>query len=125
MGVFAKSFRDLDVYQESLAIALEIHAFAKGLPTEERYALADQMRRASRSVAANISESWRKRRYKAAFVAKLSDSETEASEMQCWLDFSLKAGYMTKEMYQTFDLRYEKIISQIVLMIDGAEKWCR
>jgi len=56
MGEFAKSFRDLDVYQESLALALEVHEFAKTLPAEERFSLADQMRRASRSVPANISE---------------------------------------------------------------------
>ena len=58
MGEFAKSFRDLEVYQESLALALEIHEFAKTLPPEERFSLADQMRRASRSVSANISEAW-------------------------------------------------------------------
>jgi len=67
----------------------------------------------------------RKRRYKAAFIAKLSDSETEASEMQCWLDFSLKAKFMTQTMYVDFDQRYEKIIAQLVTMIDGASGWCR
>lgn len=125
MGEFAKSFRDLEVYRESLALALEIHEFAKSLPSEERFVLADQMRRASRSVPANISEAWRKRRYKAAFIAKLSDSETEASEMQCWLDFSLKAKFVNQTVYEDFDQRYEKIISQLVTMIDGADKWCR
>jgi len=83
------------------------------------------MRRASRSVPANISEAWRKRRYKAAFVAKLSDSETEAAEMQCWLDFALKAEFMKIDVYQDFDRRYEIVISKIVTMIDGAERWCR
>lgn len=125
MGEFAKSFRDLEVYQESLALALEIHEFAKTLPTEEKYVLADQMRRASRSVPANISEAWRKRRYKAAFISKLSDAETEAAEMQCWLDFSLKAKYMQQTMYKDFDQRYEHVISQIIRMIDGADSWCR
>lgn len=125
MGVFAESFRDLEVYQEALTLSLEVHEFAKRLPPEERFALADQMRRASRSVPANISEAWRKRRYKAAFIAKLSDSETEASEMQCWLDFSLKAQFMSQVVYDDFDQRYERIIAQVVTMIDGAEKWCR
>lgn len=125
MGEFANSFRGLDVYQESLALSLEIHEFAKSLPSEERFVLSDQMRRASRSVSANISEAWRKRRYKAAFIAKLSDSETEASEMQCWLDFSLKAKFMSKSKYANFDQRYERIISQLVTMIQGADKWCR
>jgi four helix bundle protein len=125
MGEFAHSFRDLEVYQEALALSLEIHKFAMTLPSEERFALADQMRRASRSVPANISEAWRKRRYRAAFIAKLSDSETEASEMQCWLDFSLKAQFMSQVVYDDFDQRYERIIAQLVTMIDGAEKWCR
>jgi four helix bundle protein len=125
MGEFANSFRDLEVYQESMALALEIHEFAKTLPTEEKYVLADQMRRASRSVPANISEVWRKRRYKAAFISKLSDAETEAAEMQCWLDFSLKAKYMQQTMYKDFDQRYEHVISQIIRMIDGADSWCR
>lgn len=125
MGGFAPSFRDLDVYKESLLLSLEIHDFAKTLPVEERFVLADQMRRASRSVPANISEAWRKRRYKAAFISKLSDSETEASEMQCWLDFSLSAGYMQKDSYERFDGRYERILSQLVTMIDGADKWCQ
>jgi len=58
MGKFAKSFRELDVYQDALILSLEIHEFAKTLPVEERYVLADQMRRASRSVPANISEAW-------------------------------------------------------------------
>lgn len=125
MGVFAVSFRDLEVYQEALELSLEIHKFSMSLPSEERFALADQMRRASRSVPANISEAWRKRRYKAAFVAKLSDSETEASEMQCWLDFSLKAKFMSQAVYEDFDQRYERIIAQLVTMIEGASKWCR
>lgn len=125
MGVFAESFRDLDVYQESLTLSLEIHEFAKKLPPEERFSLADQMRRASRSVPANISEAWRKRRYKAAFISKLSDSETEASEMQCWLDFSLKSKFMSQAMYDHFDQRYERIIAQLVTMIEGASRWCR
>lgn len=125
MGEFAKSFRDLGVYQEALALALKIHAFAKSLPSEERFALADQMRRASRSVSANIAEAWRKRRYKAAFIAKLSDAETEAAEMQYRLDFSLKANFMDHAMYGDFDRRYERVISQLITMIDGADSWCR
>ena len=124
MGNFAKSFRELDVYQDALQLAVEIHEFCKTLPSEEKYVLADQMRRASRSVCANISEGWRKRRYKPAFISKLSDSETEAAEMQCWLDVSLKFVYMDENMYQDFDERYEKILSQLISMIHNADQWC-
>ena len=66
-------------------------------PKEETYSLTDQIRRSSRSVCANIAEAWRKRRYEAAFIAKLSDSEGEAAETQTWLQFSVKCGYLEAE----------------------------
>jgi len=124
MGEFAKNFRDLDVYQNALQLVVEVHEFCKTLPAQERFALADQMRRASRSVCSNIAEAWRKRRYQAAFISKLSDAETEAGEMQCWLDVARKLSYMHTEMYEAFDHRYEHVISQIVTMIKSANKWC-
>ena len=75
MANFARSFRDLEVYKDALQTSVDIHEFCKKLPASERFVLADQMRRASRSVCSNISEAWRKRRYKASFVSELSDSE--------------------------------------------------
>ena len=120
---FAETFRDLDVYQNALQLAVAIHEFCKGLPPVERYSLADQMRRSSRSVCANVAEAWRKRRYRAAFISKLSDSETEAAETQCWLDISLRLGHMTSELHADLDERYRQVISQQVTMISNADKW--
>jgi len=124
MGAFAKSFRELDVYQRALELVIEINSFCESLPSKEKFALADQMRRASRSVCSNIAEAWRKRRYKAAFVSKMSDAETEAGEMQCWLDVALKLAYIPKEEYKQFDASYEHLLSQIVTMIKNADQWC-
>ena len=123
-GVFARSFRELDVYQRALELVIEINSFCDKLPSKEKYALADQMRRASRSVCANIAEAWRKRRYKAAFISKMSDAETEAGEIQCWLDVAQKLAYMPKEEYDQFDARYEHLLAQIVTMIKNADQWC-
>jgi four helix bundle protein len=125
MGAFAKSFRELDVYRTGLELVVELHVFCRELPREERYCLADQMRRASRSVCSNIAEAWRKRRYAAAFVSKLNDSEAEASEMQCWLDVSKVLGYMDKKTYDQLDERYERVIAQIATMSNNPEKWCK
>lgn len=122
---FARSFRELDVYQNALQLALDMHRHVKGLPRDEVYVMGDQVRRASRSVCANISEAWRKRRYKAAFIAKLSDAETEAAEMQCWLDLAKGLSYLKDEVYAELDRRYEKVLAQIVTMIGEADKWCR
>jgi four helix bundle protein len=86
------SVRDLEVYQLAFRTAMEIFVVSKEFPKEERYSLTDQIRRSSRSVCANLAEGWRKRRYKAVFMNKLSDSMQEAAETQTWLEFSLKCG---------------------------------
>jgi four helix bundle protein len=80
-----RHFTDLIVWQKAHAIALEVFHLSKTWPREERYALTDQVRRSSRSVGANIAEAWGKRRYEAAFVAKLVDADGETHETEHWL----------------------------------------
>ncbi len=121
--MFIKHFRELKVYQKSRKCAIEIFEISKSFPLDERYSLTDQIRRASRSVCANIGEAWRKRRYRAAFIAKLSDSETEAAESQVWLELSLEHGYISEEIFNRLDNEYEEIISILVAMIHNADKW--
>lgn len=70
-----KSHEDLEVYQMAFDAAMKIFELSKEFPAEERYSLTDQIRRSSRSVCAKLAETWRKRRYKAAFLAKLNDCE--------------------------------------------------
>jgi four helix bundle protein len=69
-----KSARDLKVYKLAFACAMEIFQITKSFPSEERYSLTDQIRRASRSVCSNLGEAWRKRRYRAVFINKLTDA---------------------------------------------------
>ncbi len=123
MAEAIKSFRELRVYQSAMDTAMEIFAMSKKFPSEEKYSLTDQMIRASRSVCANMGEAWRKRRYKAAFISKLSDSETEAGEMQVHLEVAMRCTYISEKNFQEFFNKYEIIISQIITMIDGADKW--
>ena len=118
-----RHFRDLDVYQNALVIGLRVYELSKKFPAEERYALTDQIRRSSRSVCANIAEAWRKRRYEAAFVSKLSDAETEAAETQVHAEFAFHHGYLSREEFLKVDDAYEKIIGQLVKMIDQPQKW--
>ena len=118
-----RHFRDLDVYQNALATGLRVYELSKKFPAEERYALTDQIRRSSRSVCANIAEAWRKRRYEAAFVSKLSDAETEAAETQVHAEFAFHHAYLSREDFLKIDNAYEKIIGQLVKMIDQPQKW--
>lgn len=82
-----KSHRELDVYKLAFASALAIYETSKSFPPFEKYALTAQIRRSSRSVCANIGESWQKRRYPKHFTSELSDAEAEAAETQVWLEF--------------------------------------
>lgn len=89
-----RHFTDLVVWQKAFDLGLRVFACSKAWPNEERYALTDQVRRSSRSVSANISEAWGKRRYQAHFVSKLSDSDTELLETENWLLFAKAHGYL-------------------------------
>ena len=117
------SYKELRVYQAAMEAAMRIFEISKRFPTEERYSLTDQMRRASRSVCSNIGEAWRKRRYRAAFISKLSDSETEAEETRVWVEISLRCAYISQAEADDLDDAYDKILGQLVTMIDRPEPW--
>jgi four helix bundle protein len=118
-----KSHRDLEVYQIACDTAMELFELSKKFPKEETYSLTDQVRRSSRSVAANIVEAWRKRRYPLVFVNKLSDSETEAAETQVWLEFAVKCGYLNRSDAAKLYRSYDSLIAKLVGMITHADKW--
>ncbi|MEP6911147.1 MAG: four helix bundle protein [bacterium] len=117
------SYKELRVYQAAMKAAMRIFELTKHFPIEERYSLTDQIRRSSRSVCSNIGEAWRKRRYQAHFVSKLSDSEGEAEETRVWLEFSWRCGYLPKDEALDLDQEYDQIIGQLVRMIDRADQW--
>lgn len=114
---------DLDVYQRAFNAAMEVFRLSKTFPTDEKYSLTDQGRRSSRSVAANISEAWRKRRYPASFVSKLNDAEGEAAETQTWLQFAVECGYATAETTRSLYAEYDSIIAMLVNMQNHPENW--
>ncbi len=119
----AKTHEDLNVYQIAFDAAMDIFELSKKFPVEERYALTDQIRRSSRSVCANLAEAWRKRRYKAAFVAKLSDCEAEAAEVQVWLKFAVKCQYLPVDTARNLYTNYNQIIGSLVKMINEPDSW--
>jgi len=88
---------------------MEIFHLSKGFPKEELYSLTDQIRRSSRSVAANIAEGFRKRRYPNHFISKLTDCDAEATETQVWLDFAFDCGYLSKENHGRLTAGYEEV----------------
>jgi four helix bundle protein len=114
---------DLEVYQRAFAAAMHVFEVSRKFPMEERFSLTDQGRRSSRSVCANVAEAWRKRRYPAAFVSKLSESEGEAAETQVWLQFAVSCGYLEREIGRELYAEYDKIIGMLVNMIKRPDAW--
>jgi len=118
-----RSFRELKVWQKAMDLAMDVFEVTKKLPTEERYSLTSQIRRSSRSVPANITEAWRKRRYPAAFVSKLNDAEGEAAETQTHLEFCRRCGYLDEATVLRLDAGCEEVLAMLVAMSGQPEKW--
>ena len=119
-----KSVKDLMVYRKAFDAAMQIFEVSKIFPREELYSLTDQIRRSSRSVCINLSEGWRKRKYKAVFVNKLSDSGQEAAETQTWLEFALACKYLEKNFYNKLYNEYEEIFAMLHSMTEKADSFC-
>jgi len=118
-----RTHKDLRVYMLSFEVAMEIFEISKSFPKNEEYSLTSQIRRSSRSVSGNIAEAFRKRRYPKSFIAKLSDAEGEAAETQVWLQYAFSCNYISLEVYNAMDEKYNHIIGMIVNMIIEPEKW--
>lgn len=119
-----KSYKELRVWQNAMETGMLVFEHSKRFPAEERYSLTDQIRKSSRSTATNIAEGWKKRRYVAAFVSKLNDSEGEAAETQNWVEFARRCHYWNDELAAELGCRYDEIMSQLQLMIRDADRWC-
>ena len=102
---------------------MEIFNESKPFPKEERYSLIDQIRRSSRSVATNIAEGYRKRRYPNMFVSKMADADSETAETQVWLDFACDCNYLPKERHDKLIIGYEDIGKMLGSMIRSPEKF--
>lgn len=116
-------FRNLIAYQKAYELAMEIFEISKGFPKIEVYSLTHQIRRSSRSVCANIGEAYKKRKYPAHFISKLSDSDAENTETQIWLDFSKDCQYITIADYEKLSLKNTEVGKLIWYMIHNKEKF--
>lgn len=117
------SFRDLLAYKKSFGLAMKVFDLSKSFPREEKYSLIDQIRRSSRSVSANISESYRKRKYPKHFISKLTDSDAENAETQTWLEFAKECKYIEEETFNELIKESEEVGKLINYMINNPVKF--
>ncbi len=120
-----RGHRDLKVFQMAYTLALQIFRDSRTFPEDERYSLTSQIRRCSRSVAANIAEGYRKRQYPHMFVSKLADSDAEATETQVWLDFARDCGYLSQEQHKRLTGGYEEVGKMLNSMMADPGKFTK
>jgi len=122
MSENVRSFRELEVWQKAMALAMDVYRESVRFPASERYALTDDVRRSSRSVPSNVAEAWRRRRYPVAFASKLSEAEGEAAGTQSHLEICLRCGYLSGPTAKRLDDAYEDVLSMLVRMASSPEK---
>ena len=120
----AESFRDLIVYQKSRQLSREILRLTKTFPLWEMFSLTDQIRRSSRSIGANISELWAKRRYEKHFISKLTDADGEQMETQHWIETALDCDYIDQKTSAQLVDKCLEIGRMLGGMMDKAEMFC-
>lgn len=118
-----RSFRELKVWQKAMEVAMTVFELTNRFPVSEKYSLTDQVRRSTRSVPANISEAWRKRRYPAASVSKLNDAEAEAAETQTHVEIARRCRYLNEDQTASLDQACEEILAMLTEMASHSEQW--
>jgi len=118
-----RGHRDLKVYQLAYSLAMEIFRKTRTFPQDERFSLTSQIRRSSRSVAANIAVGFRKRQYPSMFASKLADSDAEATETQVWLDFARDCGCLSPEHHRHLADKYGEVGKMLSAMIAHPERF--
>ncbi|MCP4417514.1 MAG: four helix bundle protein [Chloroflexi bacterium] len=121
----AGSYRGLIVYQKTRQLARDIFDITQKFPSEEKYSLTDQIRRSSRSIGAQIAESWGKRRYEKHFISKLTDAVSEQYETEHWLLSAQDCGYITQKEVQSLMNQCAEIGRMLNGMIDKADRFCQ
>jgi len=116
-------YRDLIVYQKAYKLAMDLFAASKSFPPEEKYSLTDQIRKSSRSVCANFAEAYRRRKYRAHFISKLTDCESENTETEVWIDFAKDCGYISFEVHLDLFTRNAEVRKIIFYMINNPDKY--
>lgn len=121
---YARSFKDLRVYQKAREVSRTVFRLSKTFPKEEMYSLTDQIRRAARSVGAQIAEAWGKRRYEKHFVSKLTDADAEQMETQHWVGEALDCGYFSPADAIHLNAGLEEIGRMLNSMMEKSDSFC-
>ncbi len=106
-------YKDLEIYQISYKLALDIHALSLKMPKFELYEEGSQIRRASKSIVANIVEGFGRRRYKKEFIRFLTFAHASCDETKVHLNCIFDTDYIPKEIFNKYCVEYDKLGQKI------------
>lgn len=115
-----KTYKDLNVFQQSYQLANVIYGLTRKFPKEETYSLTQQLLRSSRSIPSNIVEGWAKRKYENIFIRHLVDANGSCEETKIWLDFAKDHSYISVREHEELFNRYNQIGAMLHSLI---ERW--
>ena len=117
------NFKETKLYKKAFEQAMQVFEISKSFPKEEKYSLTDQVRRSSRSVCANLEEAYRKKRYPAHFISKLTDCDAENSETGVWIEFAFACKYIDETIYKDLLAQNDEVGKMISHAINNPEKY--
>lgn len=113
----------MEVFKKAYKLTMDIFEMSKSFPKEEKYSLTDQIRRCSRSVCVNFGEAYRRRKYPAHFVSKLTDADAENTETEIWLKFAFDCKYIDEATYLELTIKCAEVGRMLGHMINNPGKY--
>ncbi|MFT4612467.1 MAG: four helix bundle protein [Glaciecola sp.] len=110
--------QELLAYKKGFTLAMKIFEISKSFPKDKTYSLTDQIRRSTRSICANMTESYRERLYPTHLLSKLSDYDAENSETQTWIEFAYACNYISENQFNELNdgsLEVGRLINYMIL----------
>ena len=118
-----ESFEDLEVFKRAYRLSLDIHGESLKWPQIEQGALGDQVRRASKSICANIAEGFAKQRVSAKeFRRYLLMALGSAEEMRVWCRYGLDLGYIDQAQWQSWSDDYRAVAKMLQGLVTALER---
>lgn len=117
--------QDLEVYAAAFELQQAVFHQSKRWPKDETYSLTDQVRRSSRSIGANLSEAWAKRRYPAHFLSKLTDADAELAETRHWIETAFACAYLSEGEHSALIEKIVGVGRKLGAMIQKHDQFCR
>jgi four helix bundle protein len=119
------SHRDLEIYRRAFEAAMAVFDLTRNLPQEEAYSMVDPLRRASRSVCANLASAWRRRHFRATCMSKLFKVQSSAAETQVWIEFAVRCQYLTVEKGRELYATYKNVLKAVDAILNKPDAWSR